>query len=248
MQATFIFFRVVCMMLCSFLMCGYGTAFASKTLIIGTMSFNPPFETLSEKNQFFGLDIEIMQAICTSLNVTCQFKALRFSEIFEQIDSGQIDVGIAAIIMNQQRAKKYSLSIPYLPSSAQFIVRNDSTLSDPAQLVGKKIGTVDAPVFVKYLSQTYGQKAIVVEHSDQALLNLAANKKIDAFFLDKLSVDYWVSDAENQLRQLGKPISMGGGYTIIARKNQRLLIQRINQALLEMNQKGRDLKIFKNYF
>lgn len=147
MWDTFIFSRVINVILCSFWMYFYGSALFAQTLIIGTLPFNPPFETVTKKNMFLGLDIEIMQAVCASLKASCQFKALRFPEIFEQIDSGEIDLGIAAIIIDKLRMQKYSLSIPYLPSNAQFIVNHNSTLKDPSQLVGKKL----APFLLQFL-------------------------------------------------------------------------------------------------
>lgn len=75
-----------------------------------------------------------------------------------------------------------------------------------------------------------------------------ANKKFDAFFLDELAVNYWVLNTKNQLRLLGEPINIGGGYAIVAKKNQQLLIQKINQTLLDMSKNGGDTEIFKNYF
>lgn len=222
------------------------TAFA-QTLIIGTLPFNPPFEVVTQNNRFVGLDIEIMQQVCRLINARCEFKPMDFAKIFEQIDSGQINLGIGSIIINSTRSQNYLLSSPYFPSSAQFFLTRGSTLKSPTELTQKKIGTVTDPIFINYLKKTYSSNELqIYDTLAPALLDLSS-KKIDAFFLDKLSVNYWILNSDNQFHALGDAINIGQGYTIVARKDQTALMQQINQALMQMNKDGLDYKIFNNY-
>lgn len=248
MKLTVMFSRVVNTILCSFSLCIYPSILSAETLIIGTLSYNPPFESVSKQKQFLGLDIEVMEEVCASLKVNCEFKALGFMDIFKQIDSGEIDLGIAAIISDKERQRKYSLSIPYFPSSAQFFVNRHSLLKKTSQLLGKRIGTVLDPIFISYLHENYTSDDLkVYNHIESGLLDLTKNGKIDAFFLDTIAVNYWLLNTKNQLSSLGEKIIIGEGYSIVAKKNRQALIDKINNALLNMRKNGTDIKIFESY-
>ena len=219
----------------------------AKTLVIGTLPFNPPFEVVTQNNHFLGLDIEVMQQVCRIIKTSCKFKAIDFDSIFQQIDSGEIDLGIGSIIISPSRAESYLLSTPYFPSSAQFFVKRNSPLTDISQLKAKKIATVEDWFFMAYLNDNYKTNTITIYKSIPPALLALSSKQIDAFFLDSLSANYWVLNSGDEFRALGEAINLGGGYTIIARKDQTALIQQINQGLLQMNQNGVDSKIFNNY-
>lgn len=49
-----------------------GTASAT-TLHFGTTTANPPFETVSGKNQPTGFDIDLANALCKQMQVECKF-------------------------------------------------------------------------------------------------------------------------------------------------------------------------------
>lgn len=222
------------------------TLFA-KTLIIGTLPFNPPFEIVTQNNYFLGLDIEVMQQVCRIIKTRCEFKAMDFDNIFQKIDSGEIDLGIGSIIIDPTRSESYLLSTPYFPSSAQFFVTRGTHLTDISQLKAKNVATVKDYVFMAYLKNNYQNNTITYYKSLPPALLALSSKQIDAFFLDRLSTNYWILNSGDEFHALGEAINLGGGYAIIARKDQTALIQQINQALLQMNQDGVDSKIFNNY-
>lgn len=87
----------------------------AKTLIIGTEDYAPPFEVQTAEGEYYGCDIDVMNAVCDEMNITCIFKAYNFHQLHQALQAGEIDLALAGIIITTER-------------------RNQT----PAQLEGKK--------------------------------------------------------------------------------------------------------------
>lgn len=113
----------------------------SQTLHIGSSKFNPPFETwTNQEHEYYGYDVDLIKDICKRLNVTCSYKAFMFHELFGALKNNEIDLVISSIIITKNRKKEFLFSIPYLGSYSQYITSAESSIDDPEDLFGKKIG------------------------------------------------------------------------------------------------------------
>lgn len=101
-------------------------------LTIGTLSYNPPFETQvndsSKKNEFYGFEIELMDEICERINAKCQYKPLLFEQILAEINSGAINLGIGSINITPERSERFLFSLPYKASYHQFLIPSNSNI------------------------------------------------------------------------------------------------------------------------
>ena len=57
----------------------------AQNLIFGTEPSYPPFELTNEKGDLVGFDIDIAQAICKEIQVTCQFKTQPFDALIPSL-------------------------------------------------------------------------------------------------------------------------------------------------------------------
>lgn len=114
------------------------------SLVIGTLSYNPPFETQvndsSKKNEFYGFEIELMDEICERINAKCQYKPLLFEQILAEINSGAINLGIGSINITPERSERFLFSLPYKASYHQFLIPSNSNIKKIDDLKGKTIG------------------------------------------------------------------------------------------------------------
>ena len=175
---------------------------------------------------------------------------LNIDELFKQIENGGIDLAIASIINSDDRKHQFLFSNPYLPSYIQFLTRKESNINSLADLHGKKIGTVDDPIFQDFLYKNYANTNTIYNKFyptlDPGLSDLQEGN-IDVFLLDKMAADYWIANNGQQFKSIGPKIQIGFGYAIMANKNNIALIKLINGALSTMENDGDLLKIYKKY-
>ncbi|HAU2068628.1 TPA: transporter substrate-binding domain-containing protein, partial [Legionella pneumophila] len=59
---------------------------------------------------------------------------------------------------------------------------------------------------------------------------------------------YWMASEPYAYKLIGKKISIGEGYSIMANPDQFVLIKKINKILLEMEADGTYLRLYSEYF
>lgn len=223
--------------------------FAEK-LIIGTRPFAPPFEIAADnQNNVTGFDIDLMMNICQRIHAECSFKQLEFSQLFSQILSGKIDLAISAITITEERKKHYLFSLPYFQSSSQFMTNTASKINALDDIRGKKAGVEQSTIGKNLITTRFNDSSVtIVEfHSSQDLLLDLTNGKLDVILLASETAQYW--DANNKLLKLiDMPMPDGFGYGIMTNPKNGELINRINSALLDLQNDGTYQHLYKRYF
>lgn len=219
-------------------------------LVIGTLPFNPPFET-SDANSgvFLGFEIDMMNSICNRMGAKCVFKAIpEYQQIFAALDTGKIDMTVASIVIIEGSAS-YLFSYPFLPSYVQFFAKNNSTIETAKQVVGRKIGMINDPLLQAVMLQKFGSKPpFVIFPSVQAGIDSLTQGNIDVMVLEARSVDYWLSNTGGIFKKVGEPLPFGLGYGVMTRNTRLELINEINKAILSMENDGTYVRIYNRYF
>ncbi|WP_165475059.1 transporter substrate-binding domain-containing protein [Legionella yabuuchiae] len=220
------------------------------TLMIGSSPLNPPFETLAEApNQFYGFDTDLMMEICKRTQNNCQFKSVRFNDLFAQINTKKIDLAISAIIITPERQNNFLFSIPYLQSSARFLTLNSSPAKDINNLVNKRIGVRLGTPFKALAFKLFKNNVTIVEYPFTAdLLDGLGKREVDAVLMDALAVEYWAFNNSDSYKLLDNQFPLGNGYGIMASLENKELIAKVNQALKEIEADGTYTKLYKQYF
>lgn len=222
----------------------------AKTLIVGTMLYDPPFEMVADKeNHLFGFDIDIMNAICQEMKVDCQFKPLLFEQLFLEINRKTIDLVIAAVTITKERQQQYLFSLPYLETNARFITLNTSDIKSLSDLKNKKIGTLKGSIYPALVQNMFQNNSTVIEYSYiNQIYNALVQHTIDAAVGAAISIEYWVANNSSLVKIVGDRIPVGNGVGIMANKDEVLLIQQVNQALERIENNGVYLSIYERYF
>lgn len=103
-----------------------GTADA---LVVATNAAFEPFEYL-DGNTFYGIDMEIAQALATYLGKVLVIKNINFDSIFSEIEAGNADIGMAGITINETRKQQVQFSNAYYDASQMLIVKFDDSTFD----------------------------------------------------------------------------------------------------------------------
>jgi ABC-type amino acid transport substrate-binding protein len=230
-----------------------GTAFASdntttdNAITVGVIKFAPPFSSLGANNTFFGFYIDLMNEICKRINETCKYKAVTLDKQMTDLDTGVIDITFPPSSIPQNIFPNYVYSIPFMTSNGQFLALSPN-IKSIADLKNKKIGVLQESHLEDILLLYTSLDNIKEYIKPQDLLLALENNEIDAVLLNVNFVRYIISNQIVKSTLVGKPISLGNGYGILALKLNAPIINRINKALLEIENDGTYEIIYNKYF
>lgn len=115
---------------------------AKGKLTIGTEAQYAPFEFKDDKAQFAGCDIWLAQQIATELGVELEVVDMAFDGIIPAVMSGQVDMGIAAFTVTEERAKEIDFTDIYQRDQQLLIVKkgNEDLYATKESLAGLQVG------------------------------------------------------------------------------------------------------------
>ena len=228
----------------------------SNTLIIGTSAQDPPFSSSADKkNHFFGFEIELMTKICMHIKAQCKFTPLIASQILTELATGKIDLAVDAVIIpSNEQEIGILFSLPYLPSSAQFITKKQSpinTLNDIRhKRVGVRLGTLaHGTMFRDYVSKMYNTQVEMSSYlTMNDLLNALMNDEIDVAFSNTEPVKYWYMNNSAIFKLVGRRFPIGNGYAVMGKAGQEELMAQINKAINQIEKDGTYERVYNRYF
>lgn len=111
-------------------------------LIVGTEAQYAPYEFRDLDNNIVGCDIFIAEQIADELGVDLEIVDMAFDGIIPAIQSGQVDIGIAAFTSTPEREEVVDFSDVYEASQQYLIVAagNEDVYTTPESLAGLKVG------------------------------------------------------------------------------------------------------------
>lgn len=234
---------------------GLGAAGAQETLKIGTEGAYPPFNNLTADGKLEGFDIDIANALCEEMKVTCEFVTQDWDGIIPALQAGKFDAIIASMSITDERKEKVDFTNKYYNTPPAIIVPKDSTLADiaPATLAGKALGVQGSTTHSNYAEATYKDSDIkMYPTADEYQLDIA-NGRIDAA-MDDISVleGFLAKDAGACCKMLGTvtpdPSIHGLGAGIAVRKGETALAERFNAAIDAIRASGKYKEINDKYF
>jgi ABC-type amino acid transport substrate-binding protein len=222
----------------------------AKRLIIGLPPFSPPFVmTADNKNHYIGFSVDIMTEICKQLQVECHYQSFGFNQTFIQVMNNSIDLAIGSFTITDERKQKVLFSLPFLNSQASFLALANSPYRTIDDLEGKTVAAEVDSVFIDFVTQKYGRKIKIIPYPNIAELMMALeNKDVDAVVFDKEAAYFWIGNNNDLFKTVGEPFTLGQGIGIMTNHSNQTLIDKVNQALLSMENDGRYLHIYNTYF
>ena len=238
---------------CALLACSVLSANAMAAEVkFATEATYPPFEFMTDKNEFSGFDVELAQAVCAAAKLTCTFSNQAFDSLIPSLKFRRFDAAIAAMDVTAERAKQVDFTNIYYVNSAVFVAP-EGKFSDAAQLKEKSIGVQNGTSHQSYLlEQLKGKeiKAVPYASYQNALMDLTSGR-VDAVFADTAVAAEWLkSHAGYQM--VGQPVTdakyFGAGFAIAVNKGNKALLDSLNQGLAAIKANGTYQKLYAKYF
>jgi ABC-type amino acid transport substrate-binding protein len=115
----------------------------NKPLIIGVEEFKPNVIKDMNKLGFTGFDINLWESIAGKLGWKYQYKEVEFNSIFDKLVSGELDVGICGITINQEREEIIDFSHPYYDSGLGIMVKGEMKKPSVLPLIFKRLFSLE---------------------------------------------------------------------------------------------------------
>ena len=144
-------------------------AAGEKVWVVATDTVFKPFEYTNDKNEFVGIDVDILAAIAEDQGFKYDLQSLGWDAAVAAVQAGQADAIIAGATIKQERIDNgWIFSDGYYDATQTFTVAADSDIASFEDLAGKNVavknGTAGAD-FANSLKDTYGFTVTVFEDS-----------------------------------------------------------------------------------
>ncbi len=215
-------------------------------IVIGTNAEFAPFEYFNEEGQIDGFDADLIEMIMTVLGYDFEIISIDFDALLPALESGRIDLSIAAMTITEERLENALFSAPYFNASQKIIVKADSTVATFAELDGLKIGVQMGTTGDLYVTENLPGAA--VERYNKALdavIDLVAGR-LDAVVTDAEPAKVYAAPYE-ELKILDENVSEEM-YGIAAALGNEELIAQVDVALNAIIEAGYYDALYKMWF
>jgi len=217
---------------------------------IGTDAAYPPFEK-QEGGKIVGFDVDIINAIAEEAGIKIDLFHAGWDPLFDGIDKGNIDAGISAITITEDRKKLYDFSDPYFEATQLIMVPKDSDVASLVDLEGMKIGVQSATTGHIAVQEAFGKTYEGIkgyEDTPSAVDDLIAGR-VDAVVADNAVLQEYLKVLKNDNFKLVKdPAFEIEYYGMMVKKGNKELLNILNDGLKKIKENGKYDEIFQNYF
>ena len=222
-------------------------------MVAGVKDSLPPFGSIDpQTKEFVGYDIDFVKYIAKKAGVKVEFKPVTSANRMPQLMEGHIDMIVATMTKNPERAKQIDFSYTYFLTGQKFLAKKGA-IKSLKDLDGKKIGTAKGSTSEQNVKKAI-PSATVLSFDDYPQGVLAVQQgKVIAVTTDE-------SILAGQLGKLEKNPATKGQYEIpdVAiseepygigmRKDDTNLVKFVNDTIIEMEKNGEAAKIFEKWF
>jgi polar amino acid transport system substrate-binding protein len=228
---------------------------AQETLRIGTEGAYPPFNNLTSDGQLVGFDIDIANALCEEMQVTCEFVTQDWDGIIPALQANRFDAIIASMSITDERRQQVDFTNKYYNTPPAIAVPVDSDIIGVTaeDLAGKSIGVQGSTTHSNYSEATYTDSDIrLYPTADEYKLDLI-NGRIDAVNDDITVLEEWLATDEGACCKIIGTITPvaeihGEGAGIAIRQGEDELREKFNAAIDAIRANGKYKEINDKYF
>ncbi|MCR6109330.1 transporter substrate-binding domain-containing protein [Bacillus sp. A301a_S52] len=204
-----------------------------------------------EDNDLTGFEVEIVREVADRLDLDVEFTEMGFDGMLTSINSGQVDLAVNDIDINERREEDFLFTDPYKFSYGAMIVRPDdhSGIESLEDLEGKRHGGAATTIYMQ-LAEEYGAEGVTYDN----VTNDTYLKDIENGRLDVVMNDYYLQSlAIEALPDIDVVIHPDLFYypnnqAMIMKKDNVELQENINNVLVDMMEDGTITELSEQFF
>ena len=160
-----------------------------ESLLIGTEGAYPPFTYTDSDGKVAGFEIDLGNAMCAYLEVTCEWITQDWDGLIPGLQAQKYDAIIASLYITDERREVIGFSDAYYRVPARFAAPVDSDFEISAEgLAGKIVGTQRATSFERFMNATMPDVEVRLYGTmDEAYLDLVSGR-VDVVMADVVAM------------------------------------------------------------
>ena len=221
---------------------------SGKTYIIYSDNAFAPFEYLdTEKNEYVGVDMDLMAAIAEDQGIKYEMHNEGFDAAMGAVQSGQADAMIAGMTITDERKETFDFSDAYFDDGQVIVAKAGTKMEDlKGKTVAAKTSTVGGE-YAESIKDEYGFTINYYEGSDN--MYQAVMTGADAACVEDFSViGYAIKTGEVELEIISAEPANVKGYGFATQKGKNPeLIENFNAGLANIKASGKYAEILAKY-
>ncbi|WP_086235390.1 transporter substrate-binding domain-containing protein [Campylobacter devanensis] len=217
-------------------------------LRIATEGTYNPFSYHDESGKLVGYDVEVIAEAAKRAGFEIEFHETNWDAIFSGLNSNRFDM-IANQISDAdpKRAELYTLSDPYIVTSAAIAVRaNDNSINSLNDIKGKNIAQAMGSNYYEIAIEN-GANIVLVDGLAPAI-KAVSQGRADATMNDKLAILNYIKTTGDKNIKIAFDTGDGTRSVFLFKKELTEQRDRINKALESMKKDGTLKQISEKYF
>ena len=209
---------------------------AKGKLVVGTEAQYAPYEFKDLDANFVGCDMWLAQQIADSLGVELEIVDMSFAGIIPAVQSGQVDLGIAAFTNTPERAEEIDFSNLYETSAQLLIVKtgNADTFSTKEALAGQKVGAQKGTIQSQLIQSALPDSELFELEKYPALALEVQNGNIAGLVVDQAVGESLVANSNGELEVSNFEFSAeeaSFGKSVVIAKGNEDLVAAVNKVI-----------------
>ena len=206
-----------------------------------------PF-TYTEQGENKGFEVELWDAVAKKAGIRYELVPMAYGELTQALKSGEVDLIVAGMTVNNARKDKFAFSDPYFQTGLVMLVHADNTdISSKDDLKGKTVATKLGSTAYEYAGSMPGIKEVQgYPDINQAYEALIA-KEADCVIFDERNVhDYVQTRGQGKVKMVGEVLNKES-YAIASKKRNKW-IGRVNSGIQAVVKDGTYEQLYTKWF
>lgn len=230
---------------------GLAQDLGGRTIIVGSDTTYPPFETVNDSGQIVGFDVDVVNAICAQVDCVAKFQTTAWDGIFPALANGEFDMVASGVTITPERAQVVDFTNPYFSVDQAIAVRVEDeslTMADftgdgSGLTLGAQTGTTNA----KTAEDLVGRDRVrLYDDFNAAVLGLI-NGDVDGVMIDDVTADAFVQQYAGQLAVAVRNVQSGDQLGFAVQQGDPL-VDALNAGLKKIQDDGTLDALVKKWF
>lgn len=211
-----------------------------------------PFESLNEKQEVEGFDVDLMNALAKTGGFKVEFQHKPWDSLFASLNNGDVDILISGITITDERKQTMAFTEPYYQITQIVLVpagKNVKSVEDLKKL--SKVGVVNGQTGDLAAQKIFGNTSSSIARFETVPLMLKEieNGGLDAAISDSAVIANYVKNNSGKgFTMVEVPDFEVENYGIAVRKSDADTLNMLDSALKTVRENGEYEKISDKYF
>ena len=216
----------------------------SGLLRVGLDPTYPPFE-FHDGQTVQGLDVDLAKALAADLGLTVQFVSFGYDGLYAALETGQVDVLISALVIQEDKMADFGYSEPYFNAGQLLVVPAGSPITRIEDLSGRslavELGAEGHVLATRYTRRLPNLTVQTYPTANDALGSVVSGRD-SAAIVDAISARMYPAG----ITILPDPLTVEP-FALVVRIDDHELLQHLNNSLARLAQSGQLTTLTENW-